>query len=515
MSEQNTSVKVIEYEFNGDRYKEHVFSNPKLSDGTPNPDYMSSKALFKEVTVTKDYGHLIGVKTTSKFVEVNEDDTDFNAISTGIAASNNRNAAYKELLTKELDDGNRDALLSADKLRYIDGHGNNPTNDIPVAKNKAVGNVKDPTETPKVASIAEVREKGPFNDDMVYPIDMLNLAGQDYMYFEQFQYEPPQPSLMEDIGTNIPRALGGSGLGRGQNINQETRFGTCMLPIPNRLSVSDGVNWGEGRANALEASAFGAATKNIGGVLSGKKSIADIFKDASDQAAGAFATLRKQMENIDGNASAATVLNAVLARGVLGSIGINVDVDQFLVRQTGQAINPNLELLFGGPKLRSFSFEFNFAPNSAKEAKEVRKIQRWFRQGMLAQKMSDTGTALFLGSPNVFKLSYRNSGKRIRGLNTFKICALTSAQVNFTPDGVYQSYEDHDPDFSELSARSMPVRSTMGLTFSELTPIFFNDYDTFDGIGENGNISTSDTSLLDVQEQISGENKITKDDLGF
>ena len=129
--------------------------------------------------------------------------------------------------------------------------------------------------------------------------------------------------------------------------------------------------------------------------------------------------------------------------------------------------------------------------------------------------MSDTGTSLFLGSPHVFRLCYKNSGKRIRGLNTFKICALTSAQINFTPDGVYQSYEDNDPDFSELSARSMPVRSTMGLTFSELTPIFFNDYETFGELNDDGNISTGDTSLLDVQPNISGENKITKDDLGF
>ena len=512
MSEQNTQIKVIEYEFNGNKYKEEFYSNPKLPDGSLNPNYMSSKAIYKQETVLSS--PIEG--DFKKFVELTKDTKDYNSIVNALPSSEERIKALGELYTDQYK-GNEEAFQRVGKSAFVPLEGDGGGQDlskIPVASNEAQINVKDPIETPKVTNIAEIREQGPFDDDMVYPLDMLNLAGQDYMYFEQFSYQPPQPSLTDDIGTNVPRALT-TGLGRGRNVNPESRHGTCLLPIPNRLSVSDGVNWGEGRANALEASAFGAATSNIKEVLGGKSSIADLFKGAANQAAGAFATLKEQMKNMDGNANAATVLNAVLARGVLGSIGINVDVDQFLVRQTGQAINPNLELLFGGPKLRSFSFEFNFAPNSAKEAREVRKIQRWFRQGMLAQKMSDTGTSLFLGSPHVFRLCYKNSGKRIRGLNTFKICALTSAQINFTPDGVYQSYEDNDPDFSELSARSMPVRSTMGLTFSELTPIFFNDYETFGELNDDGNISTGDTSLLDVQPNISGENKITKDDLGF
>ena len=402
-----------------------------------------------------------------------------------------------------------------DLFRYTSNGGAAPISELGFYKeNNNSTNTEDTNdeggETTQAYNPAAIYAAGPFSadDNMVYPTDLLHVTGQDYMYFEQFTYKAPQPLLVDSIGKSPKEALT-TGLGRGTNIDE--RKGTCILPIPSRLAVSDGVNWGEGRANALEAAAFGAATRNIGGVLSGDKSLAALFKDASSEAAGAFRTLRDQMKNIDGNASAATVLNSVLARGILGSIGINVDLDQFLVRQTGQAINPNLELLFGGPKLRSFSFEFNFAPNSAKEAVTVRKIQRWFRQGMLAQKMSDTATALFLGSPHVFKLSYRNSGRRIRGLNTFKICALTSAQINFTPDGVYQSYEDE-------AARSMPVRSTMGLTFSELTPIFFNDYLFVDENGEDGvknENPTLDTSLLDVKEQISGDNAFTKDDLGF
>ena len=87
-------------------------------------------------------------------------------------------------------------------------------------------------------------------------------------------------------------------------------------------------------------------------------------------------------------------------------------------------------------------------------------------------------------------------------MNTFKICACTSVEIDFTPDGVYQSYEDE-------SANSMPVRSTMKLDFNELTPIFANDY-RFDDTNEE-----DDQSLLDLGMNIRDENAFTEDDLGF
>ena len=50
-----------------------------------------------------------------------------------------------------------------------------------------------------------------------------------------------------------------------------------------------------------------------------------------------------------------------------------------------------------------------------------------------------------------------------------KICALTTCEINYAPDNVYQSYDDS-------KAGSQPIRSTMNLNFTELTPIFESDY---------------------------------------
>ena len=123
---------------------------------------------------------------------------------------------------------------------------------------------------------------------------------------------------------------------------------------------------------------------------------------------------------------------------------------------------------------------------------------------MLPQKTTNFGNggSLFLGSPNVFRICYKNNKRRIKGLNTFKICACTSVEVDFTPDGIYQSYEDLDADDKP---NSMPVRSSMKVTFNELTPIFANDY----------NYDVNDDSLTDLGDNIKGDNKFTEDDLGF
>jgi len=285
-----------------------------------------------------------------------------------------------------------------------------------------------------------------------------------------------------------------TGLGRGQNANKKDLRGTVKLPIPNAIKSSNGVDWGEARVNALEAGAFLGVQNQISNVLGGNQNLAGALKSGVD---GLKETFEKLPEI--GRGQSGQLISSVLSRTVLQQVGLNVDPSQMIARSTGMAINPNLELLFSSPKLRTFTFVFQFAPDTEEDAVKTRKIQRFFKQGMLPSKdTSSNGDRLYLGSPHVYRLCYKNDGKRIKGLNIFKICALTSCEINFTPENVYQAYEDS-------KAISMPVRSFMTLTFTELTPIFHDDYE--DG-GE-------DPSLLDLGRNIQGTNSITDQDIGF
>jgi len=497
----NALTDQLEYKVDGVRYFEYIDID------TANGNFGRSTTIEKMQTKGDGTFEFVTVTNKDELEKLSSDPTRSNVIGNHL----------KDLLPIE---GAEEAFIASDMLEVAQGDQSwVGAIDLPptVSENENVDNTDNNVKVEPSPIFGADMFK--LNAHLKYPIDMFigrevdekSGGSQDYIFIEQFLYRAPQPKIgdyaaLEGEPNEVEqerKALLGDILEKGmsRSTNLGDPKGSCILPIPNRLGVSQGVNWGEGKANAVELGAFQAvtgATKNLGDGL------VKLIRDGYQQGKSVFNKISQDMDDTDGSVNAGRVINAVVAKSILGRIGINVDTEQFITRETGAAINPNLELLFGGPQLRTFSFVFNFAPNSRKEAIVVRKIQRWFRQGMLPQKTTNFGNggSLFLGSPNVFRVCYKNNKRRIKGLNTFKICACTSVEVDFTPDGIYQSYEDLDADDKP---NSMPVRSSMKVTFNELTPIFANDY----------NYDVNDDSLTDLGDNIKGDNKFTEDDLGF
>ena len=167
----------------------------------------------------------------------------------------------------------------------------------------------------------------------------------------------------------------------------------------------------------------------------------------------------------------------VLAKGA-GALGVNVDVTQVITRVGGVVENPNLELLFTGPSLRSFTFQVRLTPRSVEESKVVRRIIRAFKQHSAVKKGAKLGTAfdannLLLGTPDVFVLKYIQAGTRqeIKGVTKMKTCALTNISVDYT--GGVGRWAAYDGD-------SQPMTSIVTLNFAELAPIYDTDYQSFD-----------------------------------
>jgi hypothetical protein len=147
------------------------------------------------------------------------------------------------------------------------------------------------------------------------------------------------------------------------------------------------------------------------------------------------------------------------------AVGANI-----FTRATGKVINPNLELLFRGPQLRTFNYNYTFTPRSDAEAKTIRSIIRHFKKNM-AVKKSNGG--LFLETPNVFDLKYIYSGgDQHPFLNKIKRCALTNFNVDYTPDGSYATYKD-----GSMTSYSVTMQ------FSELNPIYEDDYEESNDMG--------------------------------
>ena len=128
----------------------------------------------------------------------------------------------------------------------------------------------------------------------------------------------------------------------------------------------------------------------------------------------------------------------------------------------GVASNPYMEVLFDAMSLRTFTYNFKFAPKNERETAEVQKIIQVFRFHMVPELRG--GQSRFLGLPSQFDIHYmyqpmgnaQSSNSMINPYyNKIATCVLTNCTVNYTPDGV-KSFRD-----------GSPTQITMELQFKE------------------------------------------------
>ena len=161
-----------------------------------------------------------------------------------------------------------------------------------------------------------------------------------------------------------------------------------------------------------------------------------------------------------------TTRQAILSK--LAGAAAGVDGDALIARATGQVMNPNMEVLFKGPTIRDFTFDFILAPRSMSEAQQVKQIIRTFKQHMTPKGVS--GNGFFIGSPDVFVLEYKKGANSHPFLNVFKPMAMTSMDMSYTESNTYSTYHDGTPTVMKMT-----------LGFRELNPVYFEDYDEEEG----------------------------------
>jgi hypothetical protein len=243
-------------------------------------------------------------------------------------------------------------------------------------------------------------------------------------------------------------------------------LGTIFLPIQRGYGDTLACNWGEGEINPLTAM---AASISYSTIMTAAET-GDLGASAANFGQGITQGANTILGG-EGNAELKQMAAAYFAAQAVGMQG-------FLSRTAGAAINNNLELLFQGPTLRSFNFQFRLTPRSQNESNAIRNIIRTFKINMVPEASQSN---LFLNAPRVFDIQYMTTvggGTRLHPfMNKFKRCALKDFSVNYSPDGQYMTYSDGGMTAYELS-----------MTFAELDPVLANDYeggvfDTSDGMG--------------------------------
>tara|TARA_B100001564_G_scaffold181609_1_gene152533 strand:- start:33 stop:1385 length:1353 start_codon:yes stop_codon:yes gene_type:complete len=334
-----------------------------------------------------------------------------------------------------------------------------------------------------------------------YPID-LDTDIQDYFEIQVFKYRPAGslPSIESNNQGSNPAGVspisgsyysGSNRRGNRQNFRLQDLQSTIQLPMPPSIKDTNSVDFGGGNMSGFAAALFGpvvASFLNKGGsgdlnqemVNTDTGILQGIRNRAQSILTGGVGTLKKvlgagfdALENKEFTRFSS--LNAIAQ--AVAALGVNIDVNQAITRTSGAVRNPNLELLFKGPALRSFSFTIRLTPRSPEESKRVRMIIRVLKQHSAVKRNarvfnSSSNSNFLIGTPDVFKLRYikARTQKDIKGLNKFKTCALNSVSVDYTGEvGRFAAYEED----------SQPVTTIISLSFTELTPLYDEDYAEF------------------------------------
>lgn len=313
----------------------------------------------------------------------------------------------------------------------------NPDGTSPLTVSSAI----DDASLPTISSIG-ARDNYP-NDNvgsdpevLGYPLDRKKHAspGQDYIKFQIFKYRPARITTAA-APTPSERTTG-------ENI------GTIVLPIQPSITDENSVQWGEDTLDPIQKAGVGIAmnTMNSNGDVN---SVVNTFMGSVSQQIQEIAT-GPNKDNVE------KAIKAYFAGAAVGN-------QNLLSRISGAVLNPNLELLFQRPNLRTFSFTFRLAARSPEESRRIKSIIRTFKQAMSVQKSGE----LFLTAPNVFEIGFifGNTNDKNPYLPLIKTSALTRCSVDYTPDQSYMTYYDGSMTSYGLS-----------LSFQELTPVYNNDY---------------------------------------
>ena len=294
-----------------------------------------------------------------------------------------------------------------------------------IAKNKA---------TQEKQMKADKNTRNSFPKLLFYPAT-LRKDLQDVIKFTMMKYEPKD---VTGSGENAKITFSD----RSTDIDSRS-IGSVLLPIPGGISDGMNVSWNQENMDPAKLAMGQIALRAI---MEGGEGLTDSVGNIAN-------TLKNNTGVKEGIAN--------LIAGAASGTG-----QQLLTRTTGSILNPNMELLFQGPALRDFQFQFKLSPRSKDEAKDIIKIIRFFKQGLSPIRSQ---SRLFLKSPHTFKLQYMHENNDHKYLNRFKECALQSCTMTYG-ESQYSTYED-----GVLSSYNM------NLGFKELEPVFNDEYTTLDG----------------------------------
>lgn len=257
---------------------------------------------------------------------------------------------------------------------------------------------------------------GPNNQQLRYPMEAL----EDFLSITIHEYRARTSRPGIDLGKgNLGDFLG-------------PPVGTIVLPIPELPNLTSQQKYGNisGAFNNVLATGLGEAYDAIADSVEGGGQI---------DVGGIAARVKEQAQNAGG--PVLKELTAAVAGNIVGITG-----PMFQSMASGEISNPNIELLYNGPTLRSFSMSWSFAPKSSVEAAEVFEIFRLMKKSHLPQKNGG-----MLKVPHLFQIKVITNGKEARHYQKFFPAALEAISIKQDSAGAHITLPEGQPVISQMS----------------------------------------------------------------
>ena len=294
----------------------------------------------------------------------------------------------------------------------------------------------------------------PNNASIRFPNDMLVDAGEDYVMFDFYDYKPPFQGKVTPDNQVVNETLKQyNATGFAAEFFKDKAYPQIIMYMPQDIQDQFAAKW--------EGKKFGNLTTGIVTAAGQEKAVEKLEK--LGQTMGS--TLKR------GSVEAAASVVTGLAQSITGD---SISANDLFGGISGVARNPNAELLFQSMEMRTFDLSFKMAPFDARDVESMTAIHKVFKMAMLPQYSLDEGTKVFgqkngslqggfIQVPKVCAVNFMRGSSRNEFLPAYKMCAITDVNINYTPDGVYATFDGSSPVATELKVSFMETK----LVFSE------------------------------------------------
>jgi hypothetical protein len=143
-------------------------------------------------------------------------------------------------------------------------------------------------------------------------------------------------------------------------------------------------------------------------------------------------------------------------------LGTSQSFSSALLQGQGYAVNPQMQMIYQGIGMRSFSLSFIFTPSSAEESETVKNIiytLKYYSAPELQNVKQSYINNLYMIPPSVFNVYFKINDVENVYLPKYGDCVLENMEVNYAPNG-FSTHID-----------GAPVQTTLTLTFKEIESI--------------------------------------------